>query len=219
MSATSAISSRDDAALVMQRRRDRLELERDLGKACARGRGFQLPLRLHVRVRVVIDEEGGAAEDDAAGLAAMPGAQASPQEAQESGDDLRERIAPQPDLGLLLEQRRAEDALEGSHQAAGIVREMSPHRLAAIGDAVVLEAEEHRRRDRLPPVLQGEDVGAVAIDDRRRRVRGAEVDSARGRRPPLRRWAADRSMGCGAEARFQIHCAGAIARKRIELDI
>jgi hypothetical protein len=203
----------------MQRRRDRLELERDLGKTRTRGRGFQLSLRPHVRVRVVIDEEGGAAEDDAAGLATHARRAGLPQEAQESRDDLRERMAPQPDLGLFLEQRRAEDALEGSHQAARIVREMSPHRLAAIGDAVILEAEEHRRRDRLPTFLQGEDMRAVAVDDRRRRIRGAEVDSAGARRPPPRRWGADCSTGCGAGARFQIHCAGAIARKRIEEDI
>jgi hypothetical protein len=161
-------------------------------------------------------KKAGPAEDHAAGLAAHAGRAGLPQEAQKPRDDLREHIAPQADLRLLLEQGGAEDAFERPHQAARIMREMAPHRLAPISDAVVLEAEEYRGRDRLPPVLQGEDVRAVAIGDRRGRVRGAEVDSAGAHRPLARRWAADRSLGCGAAARFQIHCAGAIARIGIE---
>jgi hypothetical protein len=119
-------------------------------------------------------KKAGPAEDHAAGLAAHAGRAGLPQEAQKSRDDLREHVAPQADLRLLLEQGGAEDALEGSHQAARIVREMSPHRLAAIGDAVILEAEEHRRRDRLMN---------VTVD-----WRWPQLEEAPGRRLAARRW-------------------------------
>jgi hypothetical protein len=103
-------------------------------------------------------EEGGAAEHHAGGLAAHAGRASPAHEAQKARDDVGEQVALEANLRLLLEQRRPENAFERPHQPAGIVREMPPHRLAPIGDAVVLEAEEHRRRDRVPPVLQGEHV-------------------------------------------------------------
>ena len=108
-------------------------------KPAARRGGLELVLRPPVRVRIVVDEEGGAAEDDAARRFAHLRRAGLPQEAQETGDDVGEQVALQAHLGFLLEQRRAENALERPHQPAGIVGEMAPHRLAPIGDAVVLE--------------------------------------------------------------------------------
>jgi hypothetical protein len=122
----------------------------------------------------------------------------------------------QAHLGFLLEQRRAENALERAHQPAGIMGEVAPHRLATIGDAVVLEAEEHRRRDRGPALLQAEHAGVAMRGDRRRRVRGAEVDPAdvgRSSRGAAVRGGLRREAGMGVE----FHRAGAIARKGDEV--
>ena len=176
--------------LVVERGGDRLVLEDDLAKAGARRRAAQRRLGLGVALGVVVDEVDRSADDGAIDRRARRRLGAPLQVAQVGRDDVEEaNAAAAADVGRLLDERAAEDALHRSHQAAvdavdvggdrGAAELARRRRGAAAG--VALAGIEHRRRHGAKARLELDQAHRRAVGNGDGGVRGAEVDGAVGR--------------------------------------
>lgn len=132
-----------DLPLVVERRRNRLELEGNVLEALGAGGVFEFAFSLGIGIRIVVDKLHRPAEhralDRAAGILLQP----LPEMADEQADDLHETDRPRLDAGLFMDERTAEHALQRAHQAAfdavGIVGDGAAPEIGV----VVLEIEEH----------------------------------------------------------------------------
>ena len=116
MSAISAICSPDICALVIERGRDRLELEGDLVEAEPARDLAQRVLGLGVGIRRVVDEMHRTAMHDAAEFDTGRLLRAPLHRTDISGDDVAEGLALAPELRGLVDQRGAEQRLQAAHQ-------------------------------------------------------------------------------------------------------
>ena len=164
--------------LVVERRRDRLELESDMLEALGAGRVFEFTFGLGVGLGIVVDELDGTTEhhalDHVAGILFQP----SPEVTYEQTDDLGEGDRSGLDARLFMDQRTAEYALQRAHQATfdavGIVGDGAAPKIGA----VVLEIEEHRAGQRHLAVFQRHQSRLPVPDHADGGIRSAEVDTA-----------------------------------------
>ena len=104
---------------MVQRGGDGLVLEVHLGKAHGTRSGLQRRLRARVALGVVVDEEDRPAQHDAVDGRAGLGLGQLLEPPQIAGDDVAvAHGAAAADVGALVEQRGAEDALHRPHEAA-----------------------------------------------------------------------------------------------------
>ena len=174
-----------DAALVVERRGERLVLELHLGEA-RKVRGLrQGPLRGGVADGIVVDEEDRSAQDHLAQRRARRSLCLQAQVAQVADDhiEIAHRTAT-ADIGGLLDQTAAEDALHRAHQATvqtvDVGGDGGTAELAGRpADVVALDAVEHRGRHRHMAGFQlDQPHRAGGVGDRDGGVGGSEVDGA-----------------------------------------
>ena len=127
--------------------RHRLFEEFDMGNARRVKAGFQDGLRAFVEFRVPVIERDRTALDD--GLDALPGLffRIGNHPAQEMHDHVTERQAPPAEFGGLVNQRRTEDRLDRTHQAALFTRLIGAYRLRTDGVLAGIQAVEHGCRN------------------------------------------------------------------------
>jgi len=172
-----------DVALVVQRGGDRLVLEGDLAEAGGTRRGLQRRRSLGVALGVVVDEEHRAAEHDARQRRAGRRLRGALQMAQIADDHVHiaHRMAA-AEVGRLLQQRGAEQALHRAHQAAVVALDVGGHRGTAVQPRrfcrrmFLVETVEDRGRHRRVAGLELDQTHAVGSRQGDARVRGAEVD-------------------------------------------
>ncbi len=168
------------AALVVERSGDRLQLEGHVGEARARRAFGQRLLRPRIALLVAVDEVHGPPDHHALRLGAQVPARPRAQFSQEAADDRLEAQHPAVDGGFLVQQAASQQAFQRAHQAAFDAREIERDRIAAEVRAAVLHVEEHRRRHARGRALQRHQPRpAVGCDEGDRGVRGAEIDPER----------------------------------------
>ncbi len=155
------------ALLVVEGGRDRLVLELDLGEAGTAGGTAQSGFGLRVAHRVVVDEEHRPADHRAPDRPAGGRLGAALEVAEIGRDDVDEAHRPAgADVGALLDQRAAEDALHRAHQPA-------------------VEAVDIGGRGGAPELAHGRPVqravGGVEDGRRHRDEAGFELDQAHAR--------------------------------------
>ena len=168
--------------LVVEGGGDRLVLELDLAKARSLGGAAQRPLGLGVALGIVVDEEHRPAEHRAADRGAGCGLGAAPEVGEVGGDDVEVAHGPAAaDVGALLDQRAAEDALHRAHQPAV--------------DAVDVGGDRGPAELAVRPPVQAA-VGGVEHGGRHRPLAGLELDQAHSRLRPSRRRSRSPSSRC-----------------------
>ena len=170
-----------DAALIVERGGDRLELEGDVRKTRGPGRRLKLALRRRVGRGVVVDEERGAPDHHVGRRFTEGLAGRRSQEPEKCRDDVAEGMAFVPDSRPLLEKPGAEHAFDRAQVAARLAREIAAERFVAEGGRMVVEAEEQGGRDRCRAVLDRQQTRPIGVADANRGVRSAKVDAARER--------------------------------------
>jgi hypothetical protein len=164
--------------LVVERRRDRLELEGDMLEALGAGGVFEFTFGLGIGLGIVVDELHGTTKHHAFNRIVRILFQPFPEVADEQTDDLGEGDRSGFDARLFMDQRTAEYALQRAHQATfdtvGIVGDGAAPKVGA----VVLEIEEHRAGQRHLAVLQRHQLRLPVPDHADGGIRSAEVDTA-----------------------------------------
>src|SRR5689334_7088964 len=168
-------------------------------------------LRLGVGGIVLVDEAHWAAEYDLGDVVAEMGLDPALQIGEIESENGRERHGLLADIGLLVDQRGAENALQRAHEAAVMTPEIKVDRVTPIVNGMVLEIEEHRARQRQMILLERQQMGLRMIADADGRVRGSEIDSAEGRNharltsspfEPARLAVQERDVTCEIRASF-----------------
>ena len=167
--------------LIIERRCNRLVLERDVPEALLARDLLQCGLRLGIGRVVLVDEAHRAAEHDLIDLLAEPGFDLRFQMREEEAENAGERHRLLADVGLLVDQRGAENALQRAHEAAVMAGQVALDCAAPELHAVILEIEEHRARQGAMLPLQRDQLCGGVIAEADRGVRSAEVDAAIGR--------------------------------------
>ena len=162
----------------MQGGADGLELEAHLAKTHLARDRFQRVLRLAVGAFVSVDEMHRATEhgrvETAPGLCLCA--------PFEFGDEARQQVAKaqgaSADLGLAVDQARAQQALQRPHQAAIVAFQVLGQRITTEVGAALVGIEEHRRRQGRPAVLERNQGWHARTQPADGGVRRAEVDTA-----------------------------------------
>ena len=161
--------------LVVERRRDRLELERHFPEAARSCDRRQCVLGRGVRRVVVVDEAHGAAEHRLVDLASQIVFRPAPEKMEERPQHVGEGDRMDPDPRLLVNQRRPQNALQRSHQASVFAADIGLDRRAAEPRPRVVERKEYGAGQRRLAQFQPDQTSARAIGDADRRIRGAKI--------------------------------------------
>ena len=164
--------------LIGQGRRHRFELGLDVTEALRLGDADQLALGAPVGLVVMIDEAHRTAEHDALDRVAGLVLDQRLQVPHEQADDVAQRHALALDQGGVVDQRRAEHALERAQQPAFGPLDIVPDAVAAEARLVRFVIVEDRAGQGDAVALQLAQRKAVAGGDADRRVGGAEVEPA-----------------------------------------
>ena len=162
-----------DGALVVERRRDRLELELDVPETRGACACRKRALRFAVALVVVVVEADRSPEHDgverASGLWARPLAH----RAQEERDDIGVAEGAAADRRRLVDEAAAEQALQRAHQPAGRAVEVFRDGGAPVEHGLgVFLREEHGARQRRRLFLEIDEAYRFAVGQRQAGVRG-----------------------------------------------
>ena len=168
------------AALVVQRGGNRLELERHLVKPDRARRLQQGLLGQGIALGVVIDEMHRPPHHHAPGCCAQGLAGALTQHPQESRDDVEEADRAVVDDGGLEQQRTAQQAFQRAHQPALGAAQVMCQRIAAEMGAALLGVVEHGGRHGQRLAFERNQTGqALVVGPGHGRVGSTEVDAER----------------------------------------
>src|SRR6185312_10922571 len=167
-----------DGGFVFEGSGDGLELEFDMFETDFPRRLLQIALCLAIELLRVLDELHRPAEHDLSHLVADLMLGRGFEVAQIHAEDIGKRDLTLLYPRLFVEERPPDHALQRTHEAAILAREIVGYRRAAEGDAAARGIEENRARERTLGMFERRQEMLALSREGDGRVRGSEIDAA-----------------------------------------